>query len=155
MLPNPKALFKARVALIVEWNKKDAIASLLPKEVKDGMFLDFKGQVISNAPEGSEDVVFHDDDFLDSQKSVTAAFIRRAYEPVEKFLGVDEEAVEDEDDADNGSEDEDDAPVELSLLEEVTELIGKGKVKKAKKLVKANVDHDDYKKAKKLVKGAE
>ena len=153
MLPEPIKFFEARVALITEWNKKDAIALLLPKEIKDGFFLDFKGNVISNAPKGSEDTVFHDDDFLDSQKSVTAAFVKRAYAPVEKFLKAG--PTEDECDADNGSEDEDDAPVELSLLEEVAELIKNDKVKKAKKLVKASKEHADYKAAKKLVKGAE
>jgi hypothetical protein len=141
-------IFDSRIDLIKTWDKKDAIQILLPQQVLDGKFLNFKGQVIMGHDDG-EDCLFHDDDALVGVTRITPNFLLEFMSPIEDYLNGRTEVDEDDTEVD-----EDDTEIDFNLLDEVQTLIGKDKLKKAKKLIADYEDHDDYKKAKKLIKKA-
>ena len=157
-------ILDSRLAVIRQWDKKEAIEYLLPRYVKDGKMYNFKDQVIMSYD--GEDCVFHEDaDCVKNISRVTDKFLNEIYLPYNKYLGTASEQAtgpEISASADEGNQDVtetedtvDDVTEEgYDLVADVEKFIKKDKLKKAKKLLTDYEDHPDFKKAKKLLKKA-
>jgi hypothetical protein len=141
----------SRLEVVRGWDKKDALITLLPQRLEDNMLYNFRNDIIGGC-EG-EDVVFHEDSsIIDEASRVTDKLLTTVYAPIEAYFGTDVKVeVAEEVLADDGTAEDGEHPE----LNEIAQLIMKGKVKKAKKLLKAmSEDHEDYKACKKLIKKA-
>jgi len=144
-------MFLTRLDMIKSGDKIDMLKKLLPQRIEDSSFLNFDGQVILGAGK-LHDVVFHEDNIFEGVNRLTNKFFETFFTPIDAFLNGDvaeeDEPVEDE--IEDATVDE---PA-IDLLGDIEALLEKDKVKKAKKFLKEFEDHDDYKKAKKLIKKA-
>lgn len=166
-------ILESRMAVIRQWDKKEALAILIPQRIEGGKFYNFKGNVIMSH-EG-EDCTFHEDDsIINDANRVTDKLLNDVYKPINDYLGSSTERQniapieEDEDEEETGpgtevaEEEEVKAPKkdkkskkdELDLIDEITSLIANKDLKAAKKLLKVHAEHDDFKKAKKIFKKA-
>jgi len=150
-------IIKSRMDLMKSWDKKDALALMLPQRVEDNVLYNFRNGVIGGCD--GEDVVFHEDETIITETNrITDKFLNTFYAPMNAYFagpGPDdvEEEMEDAPAADEDSEDEVEE-TEIDLIAEVKDLVKADELKKAKKVLKANPDHADYKKAKKILKKA-
>lgn len=147
-------ILESRMAVIRQWDKKDAIMSMLPQRIEGGLFYNFKNGVIMS--HDGEDCVFHEDaTAIEDANRVTDKLLNDLYRPINLYLGSASERTEIEPiEEATDVEVEEYVEVEVELLTAMEILIGEDELKKAKKLLKANPDHDDFKKAKKLLKKA-
>ena len=167
-------ILDARLALVRQWDKKEAIEYLLPQRIEDGKMYNFKNQVVMSYD--GEDCVFHEDgDIVKNVSRVTDKFLNDFYLPINKYFGTASEQAkgpEIETVVDDGDELLDDGPSEKkskkdkkksknepiisdgTLIHDIKGLISNGELKAAKKLLKKNEGDDDFKKAKKLLKKA-
>ena len=164
-------ILDSRLAVIRQWDKKEAIEYLLPRYVKDGKMYNFKDQVIMSYD--GEDCVFHEDvDIVKNISRVTDKFLNEIYLPYNKYLGTaseqakgpeiteavdepkDEEVSEDKKSGKKDKKKSKGTESDGKLFAEIKSLIKDGDLKKAKKLLKKNEDAPDYKACKKLIKKA-
>ena len=155
-------IIKSRMDLMKTWDKKDALALMLPQRVEKGILYNFRDAVIGGCD--GKDVVFHEDETIITETNrITDKFLNTFYAPMEAYFGASEETeddtveddtVEDEtvEDVDTDSTKEE---TEMDLVTEIEILIENDELKKAKKVLKANKDSDLYKKAKKILKKAQ
>ena len=167
-----KKVLDSRLLMIKGWDKKDALSLMFPQRVEAGKVYNFKDQVIMS--HDGEDCVFHEDsDVIDTVTRVTDKFLTDFYTPIDAYFSgepeLDDEVMEDVTDEKAGkkakkakkekvdeTKDEAEQPTESDgkLIASVKEFIEAGDLKAAKKLLKKNEDHVDYKKAKKILKKA-
>ena len=153
--------FSAMAELLLLPKKIDELKKL-PAYVKDGEVYDFNDRSFGKTYK--EDGEIFDVARVLKTQAVTQALKTAYVKALNLWMEVSEE------DAKTGdSKPSDDAEVveepaeeakpatdgEIDLLKSVVKLLKKDDIKGAKKLVKANKDHPKYKKAKKLIKGAE
>jgi len=165
-------IVKSRMDLMKSWDKKDALALMLPQRVEDNVLYNFKNDVIGGCD--GEDVIFHEDgSIIDETNRITDKFLNTFYAPMEAYFG--EAAADGEPEESEEDEAEDTADEEVTEkkpkkdkkkskdiiaeghpeLDEIAAYLVDGKIKKAKKVLKGmDEDHADYKEAKKLIKKA-
>jgi len=165
-------IIKSRMDLMKTWDKKDALALMLPQRVEKGILYNFRDAVIGGCD--GKDVVFHEDETIITETNrITDKFLNTFYAPMEAYFGASEETEDDtvEDDTVEDDTVEDDTvedetvedvdtdstkeETEMDLVTEIEILIENDELKKAKKVLKANKDSDLYKKAKKILKKAQ
>lgn len=156
-------IMQGRFNIVKTWDKKDALAIMMPQRVEDNKLYNFRNDVIGGCD--GKDIVFHEDESIITETTrITDKFLNAFYAPMEAYFG---ETTSDNEDEDDNSEPDDVYTVDeekpkknkknaddLSLISEIQDLIEKDDLKAAKKLLKANPDHGDFKKAKKLIKKA-
>jgi hypothetical protein len=104
-------------------------ARLMPRELKDGVLLNFKGSPIGRVDEAQSDIFF-DQDFK-FPKEIDEDWVYDNTDPIFQYLFGDA----------------------MSVYDKIQSLICEGKFKKAKKLIKTmSKDDPDRKKLKKIVK---
>lgn len=115
--------------------RKDAktLVSFLPQRVEDGKVINFNGHVVGTWD--GEDQVIVDLEIFDNQKVVTDAWLNKIFTPINEFFGPASEREEAEPEPKVKEEPATDE-AHGSTIEEFRELLGKGKVKKAKRLLK-------------------
>lgn len=159
----------SRMAVIRQWDKKQALSYLIPQRIEDEKLYNFKNQVIMSF-EG-EDCVFHEDaSVIDDAGRVTEKLLTDIYKPINDYFGPASKIANSEVDPNvEGDEPEDDEEIEcnddvtesddnddmiVDIVTTVKSFIKDGELKAAKKFLKKYEDHDDYKKAKKMLKKA-
>ena len=167
-------IVKSRMDLMKSWDKKDALALMLPQRVENHILYNFKNDVIGGCD--GEDVIFHEDETIITETNrITDKFLSTFYAPMEAYFGEaadedePEESEEDETEDDEIETEEDVKPSKKDKkkkskdvvaanhpeLDEIAVYLVDGKIKKAKKVLKGmDEDHADYKEAKKLIKKA-
>ena len=155
-------IVKSRMELMKSWDKKDALAIMLPQRVEANILYNFRNDVIGGCD--GEDVIFHEDETIITETNrITEKFLTTFYAPMEAYFG---EADEDEPEESEEDETEDVKPskkddeqgeaaaIGVDLITSIKDLIEDNDLKAAKKMLKKNVDHVDFKKAKKILKKA-
>jgi len=158
-------IIKSRMDLMKSWDKKDALALMLPQRVEDNILYNFKNDVIGGCD--GEDVIFHKDgSIIDETNRITDKFLNTFYAPMEAYFNsalVEEDKTTSEDETEDTADDEEVTEKKSKdviaeghpELDEIAAYLVDGKIKKAKKVLKGmDEDHADYKEAKKLIKKA-
>lgn len=121
-------IIKSRMELMKTWDKKDALAIMLPQRVEDNILYNFRNDVIGGCD--GKDVIFHEDaSIIEDSTRITDKFLSTFYAPIEAYFG--EAADEDEPEESEEDETED----EVAEEEEDVKPSKKDKKKKSKKKV--------------------
>ncbi len=154
---NTKLINQIMVTLRQDRPCKEGLKRILPQRVEGGAIYSALDVFITQAPEDTEDMEFFKKDEVLKATRVTDALLNRIFKPINEFLRESREETKEPDQEEEETKEPEQDTSDI-IVDEIMELVGNGKLKKAKKLLKKNKDDLDtevVKKLKKLIKKGE